>query len=208
MKTILIVDDNVTLAYMTARNLQEDIPGVEVVTVESCADAHIAAERHQPALVIADVKLADGNGLELLRKLSKRLPKMAAIVTSGMVPPACWKELPFEILEKPYETVTLVAAVKRALSRVEAGEQTDALVKQPRREQAYRPGYNRHQLQNRLAALLAGLRAFASDLVAEADDPTAVRLIVAQQVDRLCSIVKEVSCELRNCPSRGRGADD
>ena len=87
-KRVLIVDDNPTLLHFTARNLQRDLGDVEVVTAVSCKTARSAAAERQPAVVVADLKLGDGSGLELVEEMSKTDPGLAAIIVSGEeIPP-------------------------------------------------------------------------------------------------------------------------
>ncbi|MBV8780820.1 MAG: response regulator [Phycisphaerae bacterium] len=67
---ILLVDDHVdTLHAMSRllRKLQHD-----VVTAESVADALRVAAAENPALLISDVGLPDGSGLDLMRELRQR----------------------------------------------------------------------------------------------------------------------------------------
>jgi ActR/RegA family two-component response regulator len=188
--TILIVDDNATLAYFSARNLQRDLPGTQVFSATSCREAWDAAELHRPAVLVADWKLADGEGLGLIREMSARFPDLQAILISGEEPdPASRRDL-FGFLVKPYETTELAGLVGRALSRKAPEDASEKSVRNAV------PSYDRHHMRNRLAGLLAGLRAFGADLRARANDPDAVNATVDEYLDRLCAAVQEVSSML------------
>jgi len=205
--TILIVDDDAALAYVTARSLQEEIPAVQVLTVGSCAEARLVADRIPPALVISVIELSDGNGLALVRELSQGFPKMAAIVTSALAPPDNVHRLPFTFLEKPYQTDTLLRLVAQALSLSDEELSRGTPDQRPSGGQSS-SSYDRHDIRNRLAALLAGLRAFGADLLTEANNPAAVRRLVDEYVDRLCGIASEVAQKLPEWPKETRGNDD
>ena len=81
--TVLIVDDNVSLAYFTSCNLRGEIEGLEVLTAGSCREAHALAADYQPSVFIVDLKLPDGDGLELIRELKTRFPQMTPILITA-----------------------------------------------------------------------------------------------------------------------------
>ncbi|MEJ2716881.1 MAG: response regulator [Deltaproteobacteria bacterium] len=195
-KTVLIVDDNDTLAFFTARNLQRDIEGLEVFTAKSCAEARAEAAKHNPSVVIADLKLMDGNGLDLVRELGERFPHLETILISGEEPPPLGRGDLFAFLAKPYEADTLVQMVRQALAGEAPQPPSEAQI-----ETEDCVGYDRHLVKNRLAGLLAGLRAFGADLRAEIDNPEAIKATVDEYVDRLCASVTEVSNMLPKCPA-------
>lgn len=203
-KTVLIVDDNPTLLYFTARNLQRELEGVEIVTATSCEQAREAVTVSHPAVVVADLNLTDGNGKELVEEMARRFPEMAAILVSGEeIPSSCASNL-FGCLIKPYDAEALVRLVTNALA---GGAQSVS------HAQSFEPaqceGYDRHGLQNRLACLLAGLRAFGADLAERSHDPAEVSRTLDEYLDRLCATIVEVSRQLPVCPvkyEKGNGA--
>lgn len=72
-------------------------------------------------LVLADVVLPDGDGLQLVDKIAERFPRIAFLMNSGYVGDASRREtierrgLPF--LEKPFSIGALLRAVRDALGR-------------------------------------------------------------------------------------------
>ncbi len=62
-KRILIVDDNTTLAYFTARNLERDIKTLPCQIAASCADAREQIEEDSFSVMITDLNLSDGMDL-------------------------------------------------------------------------------------------------------------------------------------------------
>ena len=142
MPTAMIVDDNATLAYFTARNLERGIDGLNVLTAASCEEARKTAEKLVPSVLIADIKLTDGNGIDLVDEMLERFPGMSAILISGVVPTRSFREDLSEFLLKPYEAEELVAAVTRALKGVKSPIKTTERVHLPRCS-----GYDHHKLR-------------------------------------------------------------
>jgi PAS domain S-box-containing protein len=79
-RRVLLIDDHAdTLA--AARELLTEL-SCEVVSASSFAEAFAAAENHSFDLVVSDVGLPDGSGLELMRRLRER-HGLAGIAVSG-----------------------------------------------------------------------------------------------------------------------------
>ena len=106
----------------------------------------------------------------------------------------------FGSLTKPYDAEALLDLVTSALDK---RSERPAPVQEPKPIQC--GGYDRHDAQNSLAGLLAGLRAFGADLVERAHDPVAVHRTVDEYLDRLCSVVVEISRKLPACPAKQTG---
>ncbi len=197
MPTVMIVDDNATLVYFTARNLEKGIHGLEVITAASCEEARTAAKKYAPSVLIADIKLADGNGIDLVNEMLDRYPDMLAILISGDPPVKSVRDDLFGFLLKPYEAEELVDLVKMALER-NVPPQREAEPTAPE----LCNGYDRHKLCNRLGELVVGLRAFGQEVRDRSADSEAVRRTVDAYLDRLCSTAMEVSRELPRCPAK------
>lgn len=191
MTTLLLIDDNRSLLQFTARNLALAFPGLEVVTADSCSAARERAQARPPDLVVVDWLLPDGDGAGLLGAFGALQPGLRAIAVSAEPPAGLAGTLGVvEVLQKPFEADALVAAVRRALDGTAPGAGLPPLDG---------ASFNRHRALNRLAALLAGLRAFEGDLGASAADPDAVRRLSAEYVGRLVHLVEEVAAELKRC---------
>ncbi|MCA1959172.1 MAG: response regulator [Desulfomonile sp.] len=197
--TVLIVDDNATLAYFSARNLQRDLPETLVLSATSCRQAWEIVDQHRPEVLVADLVLADGDGMELIREMSIRLPGLQAILITGEEPDPLTQNALFGFLVKPYEAEELAWLVRSALDS-KTSVSTPAMGAILSAEHAY----DRHHIRNRLAGLLAGLRAFGADLRANAENPQAVNATVDEYLDRLCSVVQEVSRMLPDSRKRGK----
>lgn len=89
----LIVEDEIMFAHMLAGMLR-GIPGLEVAGIaHSLKEALPACEELKPDLLVFDLKLPDGNGVDVARQLARENPKSRSIVLSGqaavfVLPPA------------------------------------------------------------------------------------------------------------------------
>ncbi len=80
MKT-LIVEDSSTLCAIYQAYL--DGAGLDVYTVETFAGALSAVESLKPQLILLDIELPDGNGLDLLAETALMDPQPAVVVMTG-----------------------------------------------------------------------------------------------------------------------------
>ena len=79
--TILIVDDEKNIRSSLARSLS--LEGYDTVDADSAHAGMDAALREAVDLVLLDVRLPDGDGLEVLGWIKSRRPKLPVIVMSG-----------------------------------------------------------------------------------------------------------------------------
>jgi DNA-binding NarL/FixJ family response regulator len=81
-RRILIVDDH-PLVRMGLRGLLDAEPGLQVCgEAGSLADAVAAVRRLRPDLVVTDLSLGDGNGLELIKRLQAQHEDLRVLVCS------------------------------------------------------------------------------------------------------------------------------
>jgi DNA-binding NarL/FixJ family response regulator len=79
----LIIEDEVMFAHMLAGMLR-GIGGLEVVGLaHSRADGLRACEEHEPDLLVLDLALPDGNGVDVARHLARQKPDSRSIILSG-----------------------------------------------------------------------------------------------------------------------------
>jgi two-component system, NarL family, response regulator DevR len=80
---ILVVDDHEVLREGLAAMLQRQ-PGYEVVAqAGSVAEALTASDRFRPDLVILDISLPDGSGIEVCRKIKASHPECLVVILTG-----------------------------------------------------------------------------------------------------------------------------
>jgi DNA-binding NarL/FixJ family response regulator len=81
---VLIVDDHPMFREAVARTIGDE-PGMAVVAgVDNCADAVQKARDTLPDIVLQDLKLPDGSGLDVLRHLQTECPYSKVIVLTAV----------------------------------------------------------------------------------------------------------------------------
>ena len=123
--SILVVDGDPD-SGRAWRDLLEQA-GHAAVTVADAKEARRVSEEGEPALMILDVALPDGDGVDLLRDLRTAWPSMPAIVVSGQGEPRNIVEAmragATDYLTKPVEPGALLAACRTALAAREGRPQ-------------------------------------------------------------------------------------
>lgn len=137
-----IIDDDDAVRDSLATLL--DASGFAVSAYASAAAFLDGIETAVSGCVVTDVCMPEISGLELLRRLSDRLPQFPVIVLTGEadVPTAveALKNGALDLIEKPYSAETIVAAVRQALTQLEVRSDLDS---------------RRNEAAERLAALSA-----------------------------------------------------
>jgi DNA-binding NarL/FixJ family response regulator len=93
MKRLVIVEDQTAIREMLAEILRLD-PNYELVGESGDGqDAQDLCMRVRPDLLVLDAKLPGLNGVDLLRRISKQMPKMRVLVFSGHENPVLVREM-------------------------------------------------------------------------------------------------------------------
>src|SRR5438552_395226 len=80
-RTLLIVEDDKSFVQRLARAMESR--GFAVTTAESVAEGLTRLETSVPAYAVVDMRLADGNGLEVISAIKRRRPDARAIILTG-----------------------------------------------------------------------------------------------------------------------------
>jgi two-component system response regulator RegA len=80
-RSLLIVEDDKSFLQRLARAMEGR--GFTVTTAESVADGLNQLETMSPAFAVVDMRLEDGNGLEVISALKRRRPDARAIILTG-----------------------------------------------------------------------------------------------------------------------------
>ncbi|HET6515273.1 MAG TPA: response regulator transcription factor [Thermodesulfovibrionales bacterium] len=117
--TILLVDDDADILKVLKANLE--LHGFLALTAERWSEAEKILSHQTPDLIILDVMLPDGNGIELCRNLGTRYPSMPILMLTAR-DKVSDKVIGLEsgaddYMVKPFETLELIARVKACLRR-------------------------------------------------------------------------------------------
>jgi two-component system response regulator RegA len=80
-QTVLIVEDDKAFLQRLARAM--GARGFKVTAAESVADGLMKVESASPPFAVVDMRLGDGNGLDVISALKARRPEARAIVLTG-----------------------------------------------------------------------------------------------------------------------------
>jgi two-component system, NtrC family, response regulator PilR len=118
---LLIVDDEASIRDMLAFFFHKR--GFEVLTASNFAEGQASVLRSTPDLVLCDIKMPDGNGLDLLRKIKAESAKTPVIMITAhtSTPDAieAMKAGAVDYLAKPFNVEELGLIVDRALGEMQ-----------------------------------------------------------------------------------------
>jgi two-component system response regulator PilR (NtrC family) len=122
---LLIVDDEASLRDFLSIVFEEE--GWRVETAASLAAARIACAKQEPDLILCDLMLPDGSGIDLLREVKAAAPSVAVIMitahTSTKSAVEALKSGAFDYIAKPFDIDELKIIVRNAVERKELEEE-------------------------------------------------------------------------------------
>jgi len=80
-RTLLLVDDDEPFLKRLAKAMEKR--GFDVEIAESVADGHARAIARPPAYAVCDLRLGDGNGLDVVETIRERRPDARIVVLTG-----------------------------------------------------------------------------------------------------------------------------
>lgn len=127
--TLLLVDDDRHLLDSMAAWLREQ--QYDVLAASGVRDAIPLVDSHQLDLVLADMRLTDGDGFEILAHCRKHHPQLTVILITGYATVETGIEAlragAFDLLTKPLIDQELLMAIERALSQRKVIEENKTL---------------------------------------------------------------------------------
>ena len=118
---LLIVDDEASLRDFMTIVFEDD--GWKVETADSVAEGRAALQKNEPDLVLCDLMLPDGSGLDFLRDIKAQNPTIAVIMitahTSTKSAVEALKNGAFDYIAKPFDIEELKIIVRKAVERKE-----------------------------------------------------------------------------------------
>lgn len=117
--TIIVADDDRVIVTLVADALRK--AGFHVFPAFDSMQAMLGARQHNPKLIILDVGMPGGSGMDVLKKLKSmnKLSQIPIIVLTGSTDPKvqvqALSEGAEDFLTKPVDLPRLLAAVRKAL---------------------------------------------------------------------------------------------
>lgn len=120
MKRILLVDDENSVHYAFKRILGNTYELISALTASQAREKFL---NEDPDLVLLDLKLPDGNGLDLLREFKALKPEIPIIIITAFADSEsaifAMKEGAYDYLSKPFDFIHLMDLLKKALKDIE-----------------------------------------------------------------------------------------
>lgn len=131
MRTVLIIDDEEKLRTLLARILQSE--GFEVVEAGDCRSGLKKLEQHNIDVVLCDVKLPDGNGVDLLPKIKSAHPFVEVILLTAygniIDGVQAMKNGAFDYIVKGDDNEKIIPLLHRAIEKVQLQKKVNDLEK-------------------------------------------------------------------------------
>lgn len=137
---LLVVEDDVVLQLSLSAMLRRD--GYSILAARSVSEARAQLRRERPTVVLLDVGLPDGSGLEVLEQLRGEPDSPLAIVSTASDSLTTAVDAlrlgAFDYLTKPINTDLLRAAVRRAVEHYRLRESAREIERLRAHEEAMR----------------------------------------------------------------------
>ena len=136
MPSVLIVDDEPTPRTFIRQLLSEK--GYATIEADTVASAHAQIDLNQADIVLLDVMLPDGSGLQLLERLSREHPGLPVIVVTGFgdieMAVEAMQAGAQDFVTKPIDAARLLKALTRASETVSLRRELEHLRQSRRAE--------------------------------------------------------------------------
>jgi DNA-binding NtrC family response regulator len=136
-RRILIVDDEPDMLQLLKRSLEPDL-GCSVLTTTSAREAVKRIAEEPLDLVLADIKMPEMDGLELLEVIKRHRPELTVVMMTGHgsidTAVTSMKNGAHDFITKPFDHETLVVRLEKALERSELVSENDRLIRECRSE--------------------------------------------------------------------------
>ncbi|MFT5098233.1 MAG: two-component system repressor protein LuxO [Planctomycetaceae bacterium] len=126
---VLVVEDSISLSAIYKAYLEDS--NYQLVCVETLSEAHAALGALLPDIILLDIELPDGNGMDFLVEAAALEPApkviiMTAYGTSDMAVEAIQKGA-FDFLTKPFDAARLKVTIDNAAAQLKLGKRADKL---------------------------------------------------------------------------------
>ncbi len=115
---ILVVDDEQLVRWFLDRALRKS--GHEVITASNISEAFERLDTEKIDMLFVDLRMPEGNGTELIKKMGKLTLKPKVIVCSAFITHELEEEFKNKgicTLKKPFKIDELNSAIEQCLSR-------------------------------------------------------------------------------------------
>jgi two-component system nitrogen regulation response regulator GlnG len=121
MKPIWIVDDDQSIRFVLEKALQREQFATRTFSNprEVLSALSIAADDEQPQILVSDIRMPGGSGLELLDKVKQKMPGLPVIIMTAFSDldsaVSAFQGGAFEYLPKPFDLPKAIELIRRAV---------------------------------------------------------------------------------------------
>ena len=120
MKPIWIVDDDQSIRFVLEKALQrEGLPTRSFSQPREVIEALLAGDDAGPQVLVSDIRMPGGSGLDLLQQVKQRVPGLPVIIMTAYSDldsaVASFQGGAFEYLPKPFDLTAAVDLIRRAM---------------------------------------------------------------------------------------------
>lgn len=117
MKPIWIIDDDKSIRWVFEKALART--DMEFRTFSSVPEAFNALNTDEPQVVVSDIRMPNGSGLDFLQEIKQRLPEVPVIIMTAYSDlesaVAAFQGGAFEYLAKPFDVDQAIEIIRRAV---------------------------------------------------------------------------------------------
>jgi DNA-binding NtrC family response regulator len=152
-KSILIVDDELDMLQLLRRSLEPDLK-CDIATAQSGKEALRLISQQTFDLVLADIKMPQMDGLELLELIKRDHPNMTVVMMTafGGVETAveAMRNGAYDFISKPFDHETILIRLEKALERSSLIRENYRLQMECQDRQVFHKLVGNSQIMNRL----------------------------------------------------------
>jgi DNA-binding NtrC family response regulator len=119
-ETLLIIDDEELICWSVKKEFEKK--GMEVLTAFNAKDGIQSFTENRPDIVLLDVKLPDGSGLDLLKEIKKANHEAIVIIITSFggveSAVAAIKDGAYDYIEKPFQLENVGITINRAIETI------------------------------------------------------------------------------------------
>ncbi len=176
---ILVVDDEASLAEFLSLLFVGQ--GYDVTTAGSLAEARSRLADRAPDLVLCDILMPDGNGLELLREIKAVDPRVSVVMmtayTSTKSALDAMKAGAYDYVSKPFDVEELKLLVQKALEQTQLVDENAYLKGELARQYTFSNIIGRSRPMQNVFALIERVARTASTVLVSGESGTGKELI-------------------------------
>ncbi len=176
---ILVVDDERSILDFLTLLLEEG--GYQVVTAGSMEDGRSKLAAESFDLVVCDIIMPDGNGLDLLREIKEQEPRTSVIMmtayTSTKSAIEAMKRGAYDYVSKPFDVDELKVVVQKALEKAQLVDENVYLRRELEQKYRFSNIIGRSRPMQEIFALIERVARTSSTVLLEGESGTGKELI-------------------------------